>query len=394
MADNFNYYAPTEVVFGTGTQRETGRYIRKYSGTKVLILYGGSRVLENGLMDEIVSSLREQDLAFELLGGVVPNPRLSKVYEGIDLGKKMQADFLLAVGGGSVIDTAKAIAYGLAEPEEDVWTLYEHTRTAKKCLPLASVLTIAAAGSETSMGSVITKESTKEKRAYDDNLARPKFAIMNPELTLSLSDYQTESGCADILMHTMERYFTGGGHMAITDSVAEGLMRTVMTNAKILHADPRNLNARSEVMWAGSLSHNGLTGCGTDGGDWACHKMEHEISGMFDVTHGAGLAAIWGSLARYISPAIPERFVKFAVNVFGISPEPNEKQTIEKGIRAMEDFFRSIRMPASLGELGICPTDAQIEEMAAGCERATGGTVGRAMPLKKEDLIRIYKMAR
>lgn len=394
MANNFNYYSPTEVVFGKGAHRETGRYICKYSGTKVLIVYGGSRVLKNGLMDEVTASLREQNLAYELLGGVVPNPHLSKVHEGIDLGKRMQADFLLAVGGGSVIDTAKAIAYGLAEPEEEVWTLFEHTRTAKKCLPVASVLTIAAAGSETSMGAVITNEQTKEKRAYDDDLARPKFAVMNPELTLTLSDYQTESGCVDILMHTMERYFTGGSTMDITDSLAEGLMRTVMTNAKILHANPQDLEARSEIMWAGSVSHNGLTGCGTDGGDWACHNMEHEIGGMFDVAHGAGLAAIWGSWARYVSHKAPHRFVKFAANVFGISSEGNETEAIEKGIRAMESFYRSIQMPTSMTQLGIHPTDEQIEEMAAGCERATGGANGSVLPLKKEDMIQIYKMAR
>lgn len=394
MANNFNYYSPTEVVFGKGAHRETGRYIRKYSGTKVLIVYGGSRVLKNGLMNEVTASLREQKLAYKLLGGVVPNPHLSKVHEGIDLGKRMQADFLLAVGGGSVIDTAKAIAYGLAEPEEEVWTLFEHTRAAKKCLPVASVLTIAAAGSETSMGAVITNEQTKEKRAYDDDLARPKFAVMNPELTLTLSDYQTESGCVDILMHTMERYFTGSSTMDITDSLAEELMRTVMANAKILHTNPQDLEARSEIMWAGSVSHNGLTGCGTDGGDWACHNMEHEMGGMFDVAHGAGLAAIWGSWARYVSHKAPHRFVKFAANIFGISPEGNETEVIEKGIRAMEDFYRSIQMPTSMTQLGIHPTDEQIEEMAAGCEQATGGSNGSVLPLKKEDMVRIYKMAR
>lgn len=394
MANKFHYYSPTEVVFGEGTHRETGRYIRKYSGTNVLIVYGGGRVLKNGLMDEITSSLEEQELEYELLGGVVPNPRLSKVYEGIDLGKRMKADFILAVGGGSVIDTAKAIAYGLAEPQEDVWTLFAHTRMAEKCLPVASVLTIAAAGSESSMGAVITNERTGEKRAYDDDLARPKFAVMNPELTLSLSDYQTESGCVDIMMHTMERYFTGGENMEITDSIAEGLMRTVVANAKILHTDSQNLKARSEIMWAGSISHNGITGCGTDGGDWASHNMEHEIGGMFDVAHGAGLAAIWGSWARYVSHAAPHRFVKFAVNVFGVEPGTDEGRIIEEGIRAVEAFYRSIGMPASLEELGIYPTDEQIEAMAEGCERAVGGAAGSVLPLKKEDMIHIYKMAR
>ena len=300
MANNFNFYSPTEVIFGKDTHRETGKYIRKYGGSRILILYGSERVFTTGLMGEITESIKKEGLTFAFLGGIVPNPHLSKVYEGIGLGREMQADFLLAVGGGSVIDTTKAVAYGLAEPEEDVWTLFEHTRTAKKCLPTASVLTIAAAGSETSMSAVITNEKTKEKRAYDDDLSRPRFAVMNPELTLSLSDYQTESGCTDILMHTMERYFTNGGNMEITDSIAEGLMRTVIANAVILHGNPQNYDARAEIMWAGSLAHNNLTGCGNDGGDFATHMLEHEIGGMFDVTHGAGLAAIWPSYARYV----------------------------------------------------------------------------------------------
>ncbi len=261
MTNNFNFYAPTEVVFGKDTHKETGAYVKKYGGTKILIVYGSERVFRTGLMDEITDSLKKEALTYEFLGEVVPNPHLSKVYEGIELGRKMQADFLLAAGGGSVIDTAKAVAYGLAEPEEDVWTLFEHTRTARKCFPVASVLTIAAAGSETSMGAVITNEKTKEKRAYDDNLSRPRFAIMNPELTLSLSDYQTESGCVDIMMHTMERYFTNGGNMEITDSIAEGLLRTVITNAQILHNHPQDYHARAEIMWAGSRQHKKDTFC-------------------------------------------------------------------------------------------------------------------------------------
>lgn len=394
MAENFTYYSPTEVVFGTGTHKETGNYIRKYQGSKVLVVYGSGHAVKSGLIEEVTESLKNVGVEYELLGGVVPNPHLSKVYEGIEVGKRIEADFLLAVGGGSVIDTAKAIAYGLAEPEKDVWTLFEHVRKAERCLPVASVLTIAAAGSETSMGSVITNERTGEKRAYDDDLSRPKFAIMNPELTLSLSDYQTESGCADILMHTMERYFTGGDTMELTDAIAEGLMCTVMKYAKILHEDPQNLEARTEIMWAGSVSHNGLTGCGTDGGDWATHNMEHEMGGMFDVAHGAGLAAIWGSWARYVSHAAPERFEKFACNVFNIEKTGNTEEIIEKGIQAMEAFYRSVQMPTSMEELGIIPSDAQIEQMAESCERATGGANGSVIPLKKNDMIQIYKMAR
>ncbi len=393
MANNFNYYSPTEVIFGKGTQKQTGKYIKKYQGTKVLIIYGSDRVLQNGLMDEVVNSLKEENLAYELIGGVVPNPRLSKVYEGIELGKKMQADFILAVGGGSVIDTAKAVAYGLAEPEEDVWTLYEHVRAAKACLPVASVLTIAAAGSETSNSSVISKEETKDKRSYNSDMARPKFAIMNPELTLTLPDYQTGSGCADIMMHTMERYFTNGGNMELTDAISEALFRTVITNAQILHTDPLNYEARAEVMWAGSLAHNNLTACGNAGGDFATHMLEHEMGGMFDVTHGAGLAAIWPSWARYVYKEALPRFVRYAVNVMGVKPEGTEDEIALKGIEAMEEFYHAIGMPINMTELGIAPTDEECREMARRCIKASGGPKGSAKLLQEEDMYQIYKMA-
>ena len=293
-----------------------------------------------------------------------------------------------------MIDTAKAIAYGLAEPEEDVWTLFEHTRMAKKCLPVASVLTIAAAGSETSMGAVITNEQTKEKRAYDDDLSRPKFAVMNPELTLTLSDYQTESGCVDILMHTMERYLNHGENMEMTDGISEALMRTVIKNARILKEDPENYEARAEVMWAGSLSHNGLTGCGTDGGDWASHQLEHELGGMFDVAHGAGLAAVWGSWARYVYKDSIDRFVKFAVNVMQVPRTDDREQTALAGIEAMEKFYCSVDMPTSVKELGIEVTDEQIEELAEKCTFFGRRTIGVVKALGKEDIMKIYAAAR
>lgn len=394
MAYNFEYYAPTRVFFGRGEEKNVGRYIRGYGAKQVMIVYGGHSAKRSGLLDRVKDALGDEGLSFSEIGGVVPNPHLDKVYEGIDLGKREGTDFLLALGGGSAIDTAKAIAYGLAEPDKDVWELYEHTRKAEKCLPVASILTIAASGSETSMGSVITNEKNGEKRAYDDNLARPVFAIMNPELTLTLPDYQTEAGCTDIMMHTMERYFTNGGNMEITDAIAEGLLRTVKKNAVILHTDPQNYDARAEVMWAGSLSHNGLTGCGNDGGDFASHKLEHEMGGMFNVTHGAGLAAIWPSWARYVMDDCLPRFVRFAVNVMGVSAEGTDKETALAGINAMEDFYHSIGMPTNMKELGIDPTDEQIEEMADRCLKACGGLTGSAKVLGKDDMIRIYKMAR
>ena len=335
MASNFEFYSPTRVIFGKGTEQRVGALVREYGGTRVLIVYGGKSAVRSGVLDRAEKSLAEAGISSWTLGGVVPNPHLDKVYEGIRIGKENSIDFLLAVGGGSVIDTAKAIAYGLAEPEKDVWELYEHTRTASKCLPVASILTIAAAGSETSNSSVITRVDTHQKRAYNDDISRPKFALMDPELTKTLPDYQTESGCADIMMHTMERYFTNGGNMELTDVLAEGLLRTVMKNAVILHTDPANYEARAEVMWAGSLSHNGLTGCGIASGDFMSHKLEHEMGGMFDVTHGAGLAALWPSWARYVYKDCLPRFVRFARNVMGVTTDGTDLDILESPFRKM-----------------------------------------------------------
>ena len=393
MANNFEFYAPTRVVFGRDTASRVGALVREYGGSRVLIVYGGHSALRSGLLDFIRQSLREADLPWAEIGGVVPNPHLGKVYEGIELGRAEGSDFLLAVGGGSVIDTAKAIGYGLAEPEHDVWELYARARTAKRCLPVGCVLTIAAAGSEMSDSSVITDERTLTKRGYSSNFCRPRFAVMDPQYTMTLPDYQTESGCTDIMMHTMERYFTNGGNMEITDALAEGLLRTVMHNARILHADPANYEARAEIMWAGSLAHNGLTGCGNDGGDWMTHKMEHELGGMFDVTHGAGLAALWPSWARYVCSSCLPRFVQYARRVMGITGDGSDAEIAERGIAAMEDFYRSIGMPTNLHELGVHPTEAQIAEMADRCMAACGPRTGSALHLEREDMIHIYRAA-
>ena len=390
---NFSYYTPTEVVFGKGTEEQTGQLVKKYGGTKVLIHYGGGSVKRSGLLDRVKASLESAGVAYVELGGVVPNPHLELVYEGIDLCKKEGVDFLLAVGGGSVIDSCKAIAYALAEPDKDVWELYEHTRQATACFPVASVLTIAAAGSEMSNSSVITRAADNSKRAYDDDLARPKFTIMNPELTATLPDYQTMSGCVDMMMHTMERYFTQGGNMEITDTIAEGLLRTVMHNAQILHKDPTNYEARAEVMWSSSLAHNGLTGCGNDGGDFVSHILEHEMGGMFDVTHGAGLAAVWPSWARYVFKEDLPRFVQYARNVMGVTDEGSDEEIALKGIEAMEAFYHSIDMPINMSELGIHPTPEQIEEMAVRYAAACGGEMGSARKIGKEDAVKIYQMA-
>ncbi|MBP3487365.1 MAG: iron-containing alcohol dehydrogenase [Roseburia sp.] len=391
--NDFIYYTPTKVIFGKGSETKVGALIKEQKGTKVLLHYGGGSARRSGLLARIEDSLSEAGIAYTELGGVVPNPRLSLVREGIELCKKENVDFILAVGGGSVIDSAKAIGYGVYHGG-DVWDFYNFKRTPEGCLPIGAVLTIAAAGSEMSDSSVITNDETWEKRGVNSNYCRVKFAVMNPELTLTLPAYQTACGCADILMHTMERYFNHGDNMELTDGIAEALMRTVIKNAKILVKEPENYNARAEVMWAGSLSHNGLTGCGTDGGDWATHKFEHEIGAMFDVAHGAGLTAIWGSWARYVCDARLDRFVKFAENVLGIAPRADAAETARAGIEAMEDFYREIGMPVSLTELGIAPTDAQIEKLADQCVASTRDNLGKVRHLAKEDMIAIYQAAR
>ena len=391
--ENFQYYAPTKVVFGKGTENKAGQLVKEQNCRKVLIHYGSGSVKRSGLLDRIFASLDEEGISYISLGGVVPNPRLSLVYEGIDLCRREGVDFILAVGGGSVIDSAKAIGYGV-ENEGDVWDFYERKRQACGCLPIGVVLTIAAAGSEMSDSSVITNENGWLKRGYNSSYCRPKFAVMNPELTMTLPKYQTASGCVDIMMHTMERYFNHCDNMELTDGISEALMRTVIRNAKILVKEPENYDARAEVMWAGSLSHNGLTGCGTDGGDWATHKLEHELGGMFDVAHGAGLAAIWGSWARYVCGERIERFVQFAEHVMGVEPQETEQKTAEAGIAAMEDFYREIHMPTSLTELGIAPTEEQIKELAEKCNAAVRGNLGKVKHLDVEDMIAIYTAAK
>ncbi len=388
----FQYYTPTRVVFGNGTESQVGELVKAQNCKKVLIHYGGGSVIRSGLLARVKASLDAEGIAYVELGGVVPNPRLSLVYQGIDLCREEDVDFILAVGGGSVIDSAKAIGYGLTN-EGDVWDFYDHCRVPSACMPVGVILTLSATGSEMSNSSVITKDEGGIKRGCNTDYARPVFAILNPELTLTLPDYQTSCGCTDILMHTMERYFVNGGTMALTDSLAEALMRTVIANAKILHKDPKNLDARAEIMWAGSLSHNGLTGCGNCGGDWAPHGLEHEIGGLFDVAHGAGLAAVWGSWARYVVDNCLPRFVQFAVNVMGIAHDGDDRSTALKGIEAMEAFFSSIDMPISIPQLGIHPTHEQLEHMAHGCAVAAGGKKGSARVLVESDMLAIYEAA-
>lgn len=390
---DFLYYAPTKVVFGKNSVSQVGALVKEQGCRKVLVHFGGGSVVRSGLLERVYQSLKEAGVNYVSLGGVVPNPRLSKVREGIALCREEEVDFLLAVGGGSVLDSAKAIGYGLTN-DGDVWGFYAKERTATACMPIGTILTIAAAGSEMSDSSVITNdENGWLKRGYSSNYSRCKFAIMDPQLTMTLPDYQTQSGCVDILMHTMERYFNMADNMELTDGISEALLRTVMKNAKILKTNPNDYSARAEIMWAGSLSHNGLTGCGTGGGDWSSHQLEHELSGMFDVAHGAGLAAVWGSWARYVYEHNVARFAQFAKHVMGVKDLASEKETALAGIAAMENFFRSIGMPTNLNELGVNPTEEQLLEMAEKCSFYGKRTVGVVRPLAGADMENIYRMA-
>lgn len=387
---DFKYFTPTKVIFGKNTETKVADLIREFGGTKILIHYGSGSVVRSGLLKRVTDILDASGISYVTLGGAVPNPHLSLVYEGIELCKKENVDFILAVGGGSAIDSAKAIGYGVAN-SGDVWDFYDKKRQATGCLPIGVILTIAATGSEMSDSSVITKEDGLIKRGYSSDFGRARFAIMNPELTMTLPDYQTACGCTDIMMHTMERYFTNGGNMEITDALAEGLLRTVKKNALILCKDPQNYDARAEVMWAGSLAHNGLTGCGSDGGDWMTHKLEHELGGLYDVAHGAGLAAIWGSWARYVYKDCLNRFKKFAINVMDVEDKGTDEEIALKGIEAVEDFYRSINMPTNLRELGVDPTDDELILMAKKCAIGVGGQMGSAKVLDEEAMLSIYR---
>ncbi len=389
---NFQYFTPTKVAFGKDTVSRLPELVKETGATKLLIHYGGGSVIRSGLMDQVRSLLDEAGVAYVMLGGAVPNPRLSLVREGIELVKKENVDLILAVGGGSAIDSAKAIGYGVAN-EGDVWDFYDYKRVAKACVPIGVILTLSATGSEMSDSSVITKEEGLVKRGYSSDYGRPCFAILDPVLTMTLPDYQTACGCTDIMMHTMERYFTNGGNMELTDSMAEGLLRTVKEKAIVLRDHPDDYDARAEVMWAGSLSHNGLTGCGNDGGDWMTHKLEHELGGLYDVAHGAGLAAIWSSWARYVYLNCLPRFRRYAVNVMGVAEEGTDEEIAFKGIEAMEEFYHAINMPINLHELGVNATDEDLKVMAHKCAVGCNGGKGSARFLREEDMLAIFRMA-
>ena len=402
MMKDFNFYAPTRVVFGRESEERLPQLIQQNGGGRVLVHYGGGSARRSGLLDKVERLLTEAGIQYVELGGVVPNPLLSKVREGIDLCRREHVNFILAVGGGSVIDSAKAIGYGVGYPG-DVWDFWDGRAVPRECLPIGVMLTIPAAGSEMSSSCVITNDDGMLKRGVNSDLCRCRFAIMNPERTYTLPPYQTAAGATDIMMHTMERYFSKYEDALLTDAIAEALLRTVKDSVAEVLKNPDDYTHRAAIMWASSLSHNDLTECGTEK-DFACHKLEHELSGLFGVTHGAGLAAIWGSWARYVMDKHLARFCKFAQNVMGItapegfdasaSSEADMKAIALQGIEATERFFQAIGMPTSiLALIGRPATDDEINEMVRKCSRDYTITIGAMEIIKPDDMTAIYRMA-
>ena len=391
---DFNFYAPTEIVFGRESEEKVADLVKKYGGSKVLVHYGGGSAKRSGLLDKMIKLLDDAGIGHVELGGVVPNPRLSLVKEGVKICREQNVDFILAVGGGSVIDSSKAIGYGVGY-DGDTWDFWNGKAVPKSCLPIGAVLTIPAAGSEMSSSCVITNDENNDKRGVNSNLCRCKFCIMNPERTFTLPPYQTAAGSTDIMMHTMERYFTQYQDMTLTDAIAEAIMKTVKDCTYEVMRNPNDYRNRAQIMWAGSLSHNDLTECGTIK-DFATHRLEHELSAMFDVTHGAGLAAIWASWARFVLDGQEKRFARFAVNVMGVENDFNDqRRTAEKGIEAVEDFYRAIGMPTSIHQLlGRDITDDEIDEMARRASHDGNITLGNIKVLHRDDMVAIYRMAR
>ncbi|MGQ9779625.1 MAG: iron-containing alcohol dehydrogenase [Bacillota bacterium] len=384
----FEFSCPTKIIFGRGAEVRVGEETKRYS-RKILLHYGSDRIKRSGLFDRVARALQEVGVDYHELGGVQPNPRLSLVRRGIALCREEGIDFILAVGGGSVIDSAKAIAMGVPYAG-DVWDFYSGKALADKALPVGVVLTIPAAGSEASPSSVITDEDTSVKAACTNELIRPVFALLNPELTFTLPAYQTACGAADIMAHVMERYFTPVRDVDLTDRLCEAVLKTVIHNVPVAIREPENYAARAEIMWAGTIAHNDLLGTGRMG-DWASHNIEHELSALYDVPHGAGLAVVFPAWMRYVWREDPVRFVQYAVRVWDVDlPFADQEGIVLEGIRRLTEFFRVIGLPTTLKELGI-PED-RLEEMAARC--TCRGPLGNFKKLGKEDVLAIYRLAR
>ena len=386
--NDFNFYSPTEFVFGRGRECETGRYIKKYGGSRVLIHFGGGLAVKSGLLDKVKKSLEEEGVAYFELGGVKPNPRDTLVYEGIELCRREGIDFILAVGGGSVIDSAKGIAAGVVY-EGDFWDFYCGKKVGK-ALPVGVVVTISAAGSEGSGDSVITKEDGMLKRATGSDALRPRFSVLDPELTMTLPAYQTACGAADIMAHVFERYFTNTKEVEITDRLCEAVLMTMLRETPRVIADPKNYDARANIMWAGMVAHNNIVGVGREQ-DWNSHGLEHELSGLYDCAHGAGLAVIMPAWMEFVCKHDVMRFCQMATRVFGVDMDfTDPEKTAREGIRRFRTFLHSIGMPINFAELGAKEEDIPVlvEKLGVGDGR-TGGFVH----LSSEDAAEIYRIA-
>ncbi len=385
--ENFRFSMPTEIIFGKGVERQVGQEMKRIAA-RVLLHYGSGSIKRNGLYDTVIKSLKSAGVDFIELGGVKPNPRLSLVQEGIRLCREQKLDAILAVGGGSVIDSAKAIGVGVPY-KGNVWDFYTAKATPTETIPVGVVLTIPAAGSEASKSSVITNEDGDLKYALNIDLIKPRFAFMNPELTYSLPPVQTAAGVADIMSHIIERYFTNVDHVDLTDRLCEATLQTVIHNAPIALAEPSNYNARAEIMWASTIAHNDLLSTGRVG-DWATHMIEHELSALYDVTHGAGLAVVFPAWMKLTMKHDLARFVQFAVRVWGVEEDFTEpERTAQEGIARLAAFWKSIGLPGSLAELGI-PND-RLEEMAS--RAVARGAVGQFVSIKKKEAFEILKAA-
>ncbi|MBM7870786.1 alcohol dehydrogenase YqhD (iron-dependent ADH family) [Clostridium pascui] len=384
---NFSYQNATKIIFGKNTEDEVGNEAKKY-GNRILLHYGGGSIKKSGLYDRVVKSLKDAGVEIFELGGVKPNPRLSLVRAGIELCHKNNIDLILAVGGGSVIDSAKAIGIGACY-DGDVWDFYTGKASVKSTISVGVILTIPAAGSESSTGSVITNEDGWYKRAVGSNLMRPVFAIMNPELTYTLPIYQTAAGAADMMAHIFERYFTNETHVDLTDRLSEGTLRTIIKNVPIVLHDPESYEARAEIMWAGTIAHNGILGTGRVE-DWGTHDMEHEISGIYDVTHGAGLSILFPAWMKYVYKQDVNRFAQFANRVWDVEIDINNLEaTALEGIERTKAYFKKIGMPVSLTEANV-PSD-RFEEMAS--KGTENGPLGNFVKLHKEDIVNIFNLA-
>ena len=390
LLENFTFHSPTKIIFGKGTEHLVGAETKEHA-SKILLHYGGGSIKRSGLYDRVVKSLEAAEVDFVELGGVQPNPRLSLVHEGIQLCRDENVQFILAVGGGSVIDSSKAIALGVPY-KGDVWDFFEGKAEPQASLPIGVVLTIPAAGSEASNSCVITKEEGWLKRGYSSQRNRPVFAIMNPELTFTLPPNQTANGAADIMAHVMERYFTNTPDVSFTDRLCEATLKTIIQHVPIALAEPANYAARAEIMWASTIAHNDLLSTGRVG-DWASHWIEHELSAIYDVPHGAGLAVVFPAWMKYVYQHDLNRFAQFAVGVWNVEQDFfDPEKTILEGIRRMEEFFQSIGLPIRLDELGI--PDDRLEEMAEKCKKDPDGTLGNFVKLTTKDVLNILKLAK